>query len=648
MKLIDFKVNFLLNEEKCQVIFFDKNGYLIDSCDTIITLSNYKEKQSTVPIPIIDNIHEILKDTPDEEQLIFPRVEINFPHNPTQILDLILTKRQNDDDVCYICVMRDEVMRYEQLQEIVTGQRAVAMEKELLEIKHEKTALENELILMKNQELERAKAMKNDFFAKASHELRTPVNGILGLAEMLEETASEQQKGYLKALMEVATHLKIIVNDLLDISKLEEKKITFEQVPFNLGEIFNNIALVFKSLADKKEIKLLFSIDEKIPSYLLGDITRISQIIYNLVSNSLKFTEKGEVRVVASLEEITVQNKFRIKFVVQDTGVGIAPDKLASIFEPYTQESNETYRLYGGTGLGLAIVKQLIEAMDGQIFVESKANQGTTFYFELIFEQSNPISTLQDKSIMHQYANRSVLIADDNEINLMVVTKKMQNIGFEVETAKNGQEVLQKLENKHYDLLCLDMNMPILNGSETIKAIRNKTGSPFQTIPIFLMTAYSYTDIAEKIKDVQITDFLTKPFEMSDLLRKLQKHLSPKQSSDYELSLNMSQIQEFSQGDTTFEKELMQQVINVLDELKKDYQNMISKKEQINSKAIDNFIHKYNMIFVMINEDTLKEAVGSTLSIYQSAEDKEKALQHLQRRIFQLCDEVKEQARQKI
>jgi signal transduction histidine kinase/CheY-like chemotaxis protein len=648
MKLIDFKINFLLNEEKCQVIFFDENGYLLDSCDTIIALSDYKGKQSIIPLPIIENIHEILKDTPDNEQLIFPRVEINFSHNPTQILDLILTKRRNDTDVYYICVMRDEVMRYEQLREIVTEQRATAMEKELLEIKHEKTALENELILMKNQELERAKAMKNDFFAKASHELRTPVNGILGLAEMLEETASEQQKGYLKALMQVATQLKTIVNDLLDLSKLEEKKITFEYVPFNLGEIFNNIALAFKSLADKKEIKLLFSIDDKIPSYLLGDITRISQIIYNLVSNSLKFTEKGEVKVKATLEEITTQDSFRIKFVVQDTGIGITSDKLAYIFEPYAQESNETYRLYGGTGLGLTIVKQLIEAMGGQIFVESKANQGTSFYFELVFEQSKPISALQDKSIMYQYANRSVLIADDNEINLMVVTKKMQNIGFEVDTAKNGQEVLQKLENKHYDLLCLDMNMPILNGSETIKAIRNKTGSPCQTIPIFLMTAYSYTDIAEKIKDIEITDFLTKPFEMSDLLKKLQKHLSPKQPSDYELSLNMSQIQEFSQGDTTFEKELMQQVINVLDELKKDYQNMISKEGQINSKAINDLVHKYNMIFAMINEDTLKVEIDSTLSIYQSAEDKEKALQQLQRRIFQLCDEVREQARQKI
>lgn len=647
MKLIDFKVNFLLNEEKCQVIFFDKNGYLIDSCDTIISLSDYKGKQSIIPLPIIDNIHEILKDTPDDEQLIFPRVEINFPSNPTQILDLILTKRQNDANAYYICVMRDEVMRYEQLQKIVTEQRATAMEKELLEIKHEKTALEHELILMKNQELERARAMKNDFFAKASHELRTPVHGILGLVEMLEESASEKQREYLKALMQVATQLKTIVNDLLDLSKLEEKKITFEYVPLNLGEIFNNIALAFKPLADKKQIKLLFSIDEKIPSYLLGDITRISQIIYNLVSNSLKFTEKGEVRVSASLEEVTVQKKFRIKFVVQDTGVGIAADKLAYIFEPYIQESNETYRLYGGTGLGLTIVKQLIEAMGGQISVESKANQGTSFYFQLVFDQSKPISALQDQSMMYQYAHRSVLIADDNEINLMVATKKMQNIGFEVDTAKNGREVLQKLENKHYDLLCLDMNMPVLNGSETIKAIRSKTESPFQTIPIFLMTAYSYADITDKIKDIEITDFLTKPFEMSDLLKKLQKHLPIKQTSDYELSLNLSQIQEFSQGDVAFEKELMQQVINVLDELKKDYHRIITQEENLNSKAINDLVHKYNMIFAMINEDTLKKEIDSTISVYQNAQDKVKALQNLQRRIFQLCDVVSEQARQK-
>ncbi len=648
MKLIDFKINFLLNEEKCQVIFFDKNGYLIDSCDTLIPLSSYKGKQSIVPLPIIDNIYEILKNTPDDEQLIFPRVEINFLDNTPKILDLILTKRQHDADAYYICVMRDEVMRYEQLREIVTEQRAAKMEKELLEIKHEKIALENELILMKNQELERARAMKNDFFAKASHELRTPVNGILGLAEILEESASTNQQEYVKALMQVATQLKTIVNDLLDLSKLEEKKITFENVPFNLAEIFNNIALAFKPLADKKEIRLLFVIDEKIPSYLLGDITRISQIIYNLASNAIKFTEKGEVRVSASLEEITTQGRFRIKFVVQDTGVGIASDKLAYIFEPYAQESNETYRLYGGTGLGLAIVKQLVEAMGGQILVESKVNEGTSFSFELMFDQSKPIITAQDKLMRYQYANRCALVADDNEINLLVATKKMQSIGFEVDTAKNGREVLQKLENKHYDLLCMDMNMPVLNGSETIKAIRSNTGSLFQKIPIFLMTAYSYTDIADKIKDIEITDFLTKPFETSDLLKKLQKHLPSKQSADYELSLNLNQIQEFSQGDETFEKELMQQVISILDELKKDYQSILSKGEQMNSKAINDLTHKYNMVFAMINESTLKEEINSTLNIYQDAEDKEKALQNLQKRIFQLCDEISAQAWQRI
>jgi signal transduction histidine kinase/CheY-like chemotaxis protein len=648
MNLIDFKINFLLQEEKCQVIFFDEQGYMIDSCDTLIPVKAYKGSKQILPLPIVDNIHEILANTPPRESLIFPRVELTLPNQNPQILDLILSKQVEQGKTYFICVLRDYIVRYQQLQEIVTQQRATAMEKELLEIKHEKTMLENELINLKNEELERLRLMKNDFFAKASHELRTPVNGIVGLAEMLEESASETQKEYIQSLIHVAKQLKTIVNDLLDLSKLEEKKITFEQNNFKLSEIFNNIYLVFKLLAENKGVKLVFELDEKIPKVLLGDSTRISQIIYNLMSNALKFTEKGYIKLKAELvQSISEKRQYLIKFTIKDTGIGIANDKLQQIFEPYTQANDETYRLYGGTGLGLTIVKQLIEAMGGKINVQSKENDGTSFFFTLSFAQGtdNENVTLVNNTI--DFTNKKALIADDNQINLIIIAKKMSEFGFVVDTANNGREVLQKLEEKQYDILCLDISMPQLDGYETTKQIRSKNSDYYQKLPIFLMTAFSYEDIKDKVEGIGITDFLTKPFDNHVFLQKLQRHFAELSIGKQELTLNMEQIIEFSQGDKEFEKELMRQVILTINDLKGEYQSILEARK-ITEKSISDFLHKYNMIFVMLKEDTLKEELRNTLVFIQNNNDKKEAKISLQNRISNLCNEVILQLEHKI
>jgi signal transduction histidine kinase/CheY-like chemotaxis protein len=609
-------------------------------------LAHYKHTKEKVPLPIVDSIYEILKNVAEKEQVIFPRVEIDLPNNPGQIIDLVMSRHNDDGQEIYTCVMRDYVIHYNHLKEILTEQRTTAMEKELLEIKHEKTTLENELINLKNKELERAKAIKNDFFAKASHELRTPVNGILGLTEILVKTPPESQKEYIDSLAQVANQLKMIVNDLLDLSKLEEKKITFENTPFDIHQVLENIFFSFRPLTDKKNITLQLNVDKQVPRILKGDSTRLTQIIYNLLSNALKFTEKGKIMgSVALTKQVNSQGYYWLWFSIADTGIGIAPDKLVQIFEPYSQESNETYRLYGGTGLGLAVVKQLVEAMQGHISVQSKQNEGTTFSFTLPFEEGESFSSPEKDTNRQNYEGYHVLLADDNPINLVILSKKMQGLGFKVSTVTNGQEALEKLSSKEYHLLCLDVDMPVMNGYETTKQIRATEDTYHQQLPIFLMTAYSYADIEDKVRDIGISDFITKPFEEVLLLEKLNKHL-PMLSSylgKYEVNLNNEQINEFSQGDKVFEKELKQQIIIALDHLKEEYREIISQKK-IKEKQIADLVHKYNMVFIMLKEDTLRQEIKNTLMLSDSNKPTY-TRSKLQDRIFKLCDEMIAQLR---
>ncbi len=648
MDLTAFKINFLLQEEKCQVVFFDKDGYLIDTCDTLMPLSRYKNSFTRIPLPIIDNIQDILKDIPEKEQLVFPRVEIEFAGYPTQILDFILAKYHNEQGACFACVIRDYVVRYHHLQEIVTEQRTAAMEKELLEIKHSKIALENELVRFKNKELEVAKALKNDFFAKASHELRTPVNGILGLTEMLSKISSGEQKEYLDALSQVANQLKIVVNDLLDLSKLEEKKITFESADFQLQEIFNHIHLAFAPLVKGKKLNISFSVAPEMPTYLKGDSTRIAQIIYNLVGNSLKFTETGEINISAGISEIIEDKKqYMLKFTIKDTGIGIAPHKLAQIFEPYTQESDETYRIYGGTGLGLTIVKQLVEAMEGEISVESIQQQGTTFYFTIpLLVGEMPQPAIKDIPTAPRYQHYRVLIADDNYINLMIISKKMQEIGFEIDTANNGQEALDKLALEKYDILFLDIDMPLLDGYQTTAKIRAIKADYYQQIPIFLMTAYSYEDVKEKIENIGVSDFLTKPFEMRLLLQKLQKHLINPRLKSAEIDLNVAQINEFTQGDEEFEKELFLQIIESLQEFKAEYVEAIWQTAI--EKSINTLLHKYHMVFTVFTDDTFFQEIKNTVNVMQLSNHQDFERERLKIHIHQLTDEIIEQLQEKL
>jgi signal transduction histidine kinase len=318
---------------------------------------------------------------------------------------------------------------------------------------------------------EKARETQEQFLANTSHEIRTPMNGIIGMTNQLKDTPlTVDQREYLSAINESANSLLVIINDLLDLSKINAGKMTFEILPFHIAELFKNLIYSLQFRSAEKNIRLVSSIDEKIPSVLFGDSVRLNQILLNLIGNAIKFTEKGEVNIVAKLLKDDGK-KVLILFSVQDTGIGIQEQKLNTIFDSFTQASSQTNRKYGGTGLGLAIAKQLIEQQGGTISVSSKVNQGSVFLFTLPFKTREK----GNKKLKHEIGgvnnfNKpdlfgiSILIVDDNKINQRVAALTLQKWNVNVELADSAKMAFNILDKKKADLILMDITMPEIDG----------------------------------------------------------------------------------------------------------------------------------------------------------------------------------------
>ncbi|MHB1922688.1 MAG: Hpt domain-containing protein, partial [Chitinophagaceae bacterium] len=319
---------------------------------------------------------------------------------------------------------------------------------------------------------------------------------------------------------ESSDNLLVIINDILDFSKIKAGRLTLEQISFNPMEVMNKTIQSFKHKADEKGLTLGIYVDINIPASVTGDPYRLNQILVNLIGNSLKFTEKGEVRVEARLQQITNDQVF-IEFCVIDTGIGIPEEKMSTIFDSFTQAGTDITRKYGGSGLGLSITKQLISLQKGKFKIKSKLNEGTTFRFLIPyhFTPSNIIdlSTPKDSSYMELIRGRSVLVAEDNIINQKVVFYTLQKAGLSSEMANNGKEAIAKLQSgKKYDIILMDIQMPELDGYKTTEYIRQILKSD---IPIIAMTATALKGEREKCLGIGMNDYISKPFVPDDLFR---------------------------------------------------------------------------------------------------------------------------------
>ncbi len=402
--------------------------------------------------------------------------------------------------------------------EFIAGQVAIAIQR--------RTMLDN--MVQARQNAEEAVISKQQFMSTMSHEIRTPLNEVIGITNLLlQGNPREDQMDFIKTLRFSGNHLLTLVNDVLDYNKMESGKIEFEQVQFNLNDFLNDISRSYSYRSKEKNLDFRIIRPETLPAEVIGDQVRLNQILSNLLSNALKFTKEGSISVYVS-ELGRSDNNIRLEFSVKDTGIGIPKEKHKLVFDSFTQASPDTTRHFGGTGLGLSICKKLIELQGGVITLDSEPGKGSSFTFSLSFTIATGGKKTTAGEVPDSFTgleNKKVLVAEDNRINFFVANKFLTGWGMSVTHAENGKIALEILEKEDFDLVLMDLHMPVLDGIEATRMIR-KSGNPkIKNIPVVALTAAIMSETHDKIEDLNINDYILKPFKPRDLFDKIMKHV---------------------------------------------------------------------------------------------------------------------------
>jgi PAS domain S-box-containing protein len=489
-----------------------------------------------------------------------------------------------------------------------------------LDINHRKE-LEKQLHDSREQALHLAKT-KEAFLANMSHEIRTPMNALIGMGNQLAKTQlDDKQHFYLNTINNAAENLLVIINDILDLSKIEAGKLSLEKIDFELNDVLLRAMNVMMHKAEEKGLYFVNSyLDSRLLNVLIGDPYRLNQILLNLISNSIKFTEKGKIDIRCELlsENKTTQ---KIKIIVEDTGIGMSESFSKILFQKFTQEEESATRKYGGTGLGMSICRDLVELMNGKIYAESIKDIGTKISLEITFKkgkQKQKIKKDPVKNVLIDIKNVKVLIADDNQMNRLVAATILNNYECIIDEATNGEEVLKKITETNFDIILMDIQMPLLDGIATTKKIREQQNC----IPIIALTAYAIKGDKENFVKAGMNDYLSKPFKEQELItvinkwtKKSQKKSTNKISNSKEeikkISptrelYNLQTLNDISRGN----KEFVEQMIGIFcDQTPIAVTEIIENYLQKNLEKVAALAHKIKPSIDNLNIISLKQVV---------------------------------------
>ena len=437
-----------------------------------------------------------------------------------------------------------------------------------------KKQVESELINAKNL-AEQAVYAKDSFLANMSHEIRTPLNAIIGFTELITQSNLDAtQKDFVNNIQIAGDNLLLIINDILDLSKIESGQLTIENYPFNLKSILKHVYNLLKVKAAEHNLEFNLFLDAEMPEFVIGDKGRINQIVMNLAGNAIKFTKEGEVTISVKKTAETAE-AYTLRFSVKDTGIGIPEDKLKTIFDRFTQAEASTTRKFGGTGLGLNIVKQLVELLKGQIQVKSTLGRGSEFYFSLEFKKvdSSVVETIKENIVNKKsLGNLSILLCEDNVLNQKLANNVIKKFGFHLDIANNGQEGIDLLLKNKYDLILMDLQMPVKDGYQTTVYIRNELKLD---IPIIAMTAHSLIGEQQKCFDIGMNAYVAKPFKQEDLFHEIHAVIEKKTGKQITIPLDAEELPVMVNNKTLID-------LSYLDELTGGGADNDFKKEMIN------------------------------------------------------------------
>ncbi|MEQ8425309.1 MAG: ATP-binding protein, partial [Cyclobacteriaceae bacterium] len=479
-------------------------------------------------------------------------------------------------------------------------------------------------------ELLRAQKAKEQFLANVSHEIRTPINGIAGMATLLSQNPTgKEQSTYLNAIQSAAENLKVIINDILDLASIDSGKLNFEKIGFKIDDLLRSVVESFSVQSTQKGIELSYSLNDRVSKVLVGDPFRLKQILINLISNALKFTHEGSITISCSLEKAQAKSQF-VKIDVTDTGIGIPSDKLSKIFESFSQADASVTRKYGGTGLGLTIVKQLVELQKGKVIVSSKEDLGTTFTVVIPYAIGKA-SEIEERSVVvnrHKAEQTSlkklkILLVEDNDINRLYAINILKMWECEADIAENGYVALEKVRSNEYDIILMDIQMPVMDGFEATKAIK-MSGAPRNQIPIIALSANSSAKDREKCIAAGMNECIGKPFTPENLFSVLvkygkQRRVNPKpQALPKKESVDLNYLKKISNNNTEFINDIINSFVlntpKALDEIKKYI-------EEKNWAKMEEQVHKIKPTLTMIGMPKARESAIEIEALTRSQDD---------------------------